>query len=106
VESLQEQTCALHKKIEEQRDLKSQRAMQQQDALARLAITLAEKRSSADSVERTLQHCNTILEKQLQGINHIFHIVRCDAAPILSLLGEYKQHILMLPLGMFGCLYT
>jgi hypothetical protein len=106
VESLQEQTSELHKKIDDQRDLSSHRALQQQDTMARLADTLAEKRSSADFVEKKLQQCNTILEKQLQGINHIFHIVRCDAAPILSLLGEYKQHIVILPLGMFSISYA
>jgi predicted RNase H-like nuclease (RuvC/YqgF family) len=105
VESLQEQTSELRKKIDDQHDLNSQRAMQQQDTLARLASTLAEKRTSADSAERKLQQCNNILQKQLQGIDHIFHIVRCSAAPILSLLGEYKQYIITLPLGMFGCLY-
>ncbi|XP_033606689.1 coiled-coil domain-containing protein 63 isoform X3 [Cryptotermes secundus] len=88
VESLQEQTCGLRKKIDDQRDLKSHRALQQQDTLARLANTLAEKRNSADCVEGKLQQCSSLLEKQLQGINHIFHIVRCDAAPILSLLGD------------------
>jgi hypothetical protein len=106
VESLQEQTCELRKKIDDQRDLSSHRALQQQDTLARLANTLTEKRSSAECVEKKLQQCNTILEKQLQGINHIFHIVRCDAAPILSLLGEYKQHIIILSLGMFSCSYA
>lgn len=106
MESLQEQTYGLRRKIDDQRDLNSHRALQQQDALARLANTLTEKRSSADCVERKLHQCSTILDKQLQGINHIFHIVRCDAAPILSLLGEYKQHIVILPVGMITCLYT
>jgi predicted RNase H-like nuclease (RuvC/YqgF family) len=91
VESLQEQTSELHKKIDDQRDLNSQRAMQQQDTLARLTSTLADKRSSADFAERKLQQCNAILQKKLQGIDHIFHIVRCSAAPILSLLGEYER---------------
>lgn len=106
MESLQEQTCELRKKIDDQHDLNSHRALQQQDTLARLANTLAEKRSSADYMERKLQQCSTLLEKQLQGINHIFHIVRCDAAPILSLLGEYKQCIVTLPVGIFTCSYT
>jgi hypothetical protein len=91
VESLQEQASELRKKIDDQRDLNSRRAMLQQDTLARLVSTLADKRSSADCADRKLQQCNAVLQKKLQCIEHIFHAVRCSAAPILSLLGEYGR---------------
>jgi predicted RNase H-like nuclease (RuvC/YqgF family) len=88
VEMLQDQVCELHKKTEDQRELSNRRAMQQQETLAHLSNTLTEKRSSADSVERKLQEYRITLDNLLHGIDNIFHIVRCDDAPILSLLGE------------------
>ncbi|XP_021936295.1 coiled-coil domain-containing protein 63 isoform X4 [Zootermopsis nevadensis] len=91
VEALQDQVWNLHQKIEDQRDLRNRRVLQQQETLARLASTLTEKTSSADCVQRKLQECSAILEKLLQGIEHIFHLMRCDRAPVLFLLGDNKH---------------
>jgi soluble cytochrome b562 len=88
VEMLQEQVCELQKKSEDQRELSNRRALQQQETLTHLNNTLTEKRSSADSVEKKLQEYRTSLDNLLHGIDNIFHTVRCDNAPILSLLGE------------------
>ena len=88
VELLQDQVCELYKKTEDQRELNNRRLLQQQETLAHLNITLTEKRSNADSVERKLQEYKTILDKLLHGIDHIFHILQSDNAPILSLLGK------------------
>jgi hypothetical protein len=88
VEMLQEQVCDLHKKTRNQRELNNIRALQQQETLAHLSNTLTEKRSSADSAEMKLQEYSTTLDNLLHGIDHIFHIVQCDNAPILSMLGE------------------
>jgi uncharacterized coiled-coil protein SlyX len=90
VEMLQEQVCELHKSTEAQRELNNLRALQQEETLAHLSNTLTEKRSSADSVEMKLQEYSTTLDNLLRGIDHIFHMVRCDSAPILSMLGECK----------------
>jgi transcriptional regulator with PAS, ATPase and Fis domain len=94
VESLQDQVCELHKKIESERDLNSCRVMQQQERLDSLVNTLTVKRTTADSAERKLQEHSVILEKLLQGIDHIFHVLGCDNAPILSLLGESSDTLL------------
>lgn len=88
MEALQDQVCELHKKIEEQCDLNSRRVLQQQETLVRLSSMLDDRRNSADCVQRKLQECCAVLEKLLQGTEHIFHLVRCDSAPILFLLGE------------------
>lgn len=93
MEVLQDQVCKLHKKIEDQRDLSNRRVLQQQETLARLANMLTEKTSSADCMQKKLQECNAILEKLLQGIEHIFHLMCCDSAPILFLLGEYYTFV-------------
>lgn len=87
---LQEQVCELHKNTEAQQELNKLRALQQQETLAHLSNTLTEKRSSADSVEMKLQEYSITLENLLCGIDHIFHIVRCESAPILSMMGEQK----------------
>jgi uncharacterized coiled-coil protein SlyX len=99
VEALQDQVCELHKRIEDQRDLCNRRVLQQQETLARLSSTLTEKTSSADCMQRKLQESNAILDKLLQGIGHIFHLMHCDSAPILFLLGEcytFVNHIVFL----------
>ena len=88
VESLQEQVCDLHKKVDDQRELSSKRAMQQQETLSRLHQTLEEKVNEGKEAEAQLEHCNTVLTKLLHGIEDIFHLVRCDSAPILALLGK------------------
>lgn len=90
VEMLQEQVFELHKSTEAQRELNNLRALQQQETLAHLSNILTEKRSSADSVEKKLQEYSTTLDNLLLGIDHVFHMVRCDSAPILSMLGECK----------------
>lgn len=90
VEMLQEQVCELHKSSEAQRELNNLRALQQQETLVHLSNSLTEKRSSADSVEKKLQEYSTTLDNLLLGIDHVFHMVRCDSAPILSMLGECK----------------
>lgn len=87
---LQEQVCELHKSTEAQRELNKLRALQQQETLAHLSNTLTEKRSSADSMEMKLQEYSATLDNLLHGIDHIFHVVQCDSAPILSMMGEQK----------------
>ncbi|XP_069670366.1 coiled-coil domain-containing protein 63 isoform X2 [Periplaneta americana] len=105
VELLQDQVCELRKKIDDQRDVNNRRALEEQETLARLAYTLAEKRKSADTVANKLEECEALLKKLLDGINRIFHLVRCDNAPILSLLGDNAQvtsYNVMLYLGIIG----
>lgn len=87
---LQEQVCELRRSTEVQHELSKLRALQQQETLAHLSNTLTEKRSSADTVQMKLQEYSTTLDNLLRGIDHIFHVVRCDSAPILSMMGEHK----------------
>ncbi|PSN46817.1 hypothetical protein C0J52_11196 [Blattella germanica] len=103
VESLQEQVCDLRRKIEDQRELSSKRALQQQETLSRLRKTLEQKQDDAEAAEMKLADCNKVMNNLLDGIQHIFHMVRCDNAPILALLGD-NAHVtsynVMLYLGI------
>ena len=78
----------MRKKVDDHRELSSTRAMQEQETLFRVRQTLEEKVKEGKETEVELEHSNTMLTELLLGIENIFHLIGCDNAPILTLLGK------------------
>lgn len=85
---LQEQVEELRGNIAEQREVNKARALQQQATLQTLEIELTNRKQEADSARSTLNHCQEVIDRLLDGIHRAFQLLIHDTNPVLELLGE------------------
>lgn len=99
LESLQEQVAELRASRDEQDVTNRQREQQQQEKLTGLRKELETLSADADDAQRRLDGWTELRSNVLQGIEKLFHLVKCDNSPLLELLGEWRP----LVAACWGC---
>ncbi|XP_063987463.1 coiled-coil domain-containing protein 63 [Diachasmimorpha longicaudata] len=94
LEGLQTRVAQLRDEIDEARAINVLRGCQQAETLERISKQLEEQTAQADDAEAGLTECNETFDKLLQGIETLFHNVKCDNSSILDLLGD-NTHVTM-----------
>lgn len=90
--------------VDEQRNVNKERALQQQETIQSLTVVLDDKAIQAkDAIERQ-RHNNIILTNLLLEIQNLFSVARCDASPILQLLGKHFS-LVFLSVILSRCIY-
>lgn len=91
MENLTDDLNRLHGAIDDQKQLNTRRAIQQEEKLKGLNDELEEATRAADAAEDQLEAKDRKLAQLLAGINRLFKLCKCSNAPLLELLGNNSE---------------
>lgn len=91
MENLTDDLNHLHLEIDDQKQLNTRRAIQQEEKLKNMNNELDDATREADEAEAEMEAKDKKLAQLLAGINKLFKLCKCSNAPLLELLGNNSE---------------
>ncbi|XP_041979382.1 coiled-coil domain-containing protein 63-like [Aricia agestis] len=88
---MQREQAKMQQTILDQRNRNEKKKEGEENRLAELSSTLEKKRQVTNSLRETNEAVENLLLRVLRGIDDLFRQARCDASPLMSLLGNHKE---------------